>query len=200
MGPLTLILPAGQSERQSKETEIWETNLPFSCIATFCVGWRWGLSLVGVHLITSTSFPFKAIGKQGLECGVSTGSHTTGAFLGVGFGVHSMTSTSFPFKAIGKQGLECGVSTGSHTTGAFLGVGFGVHSMTSTSFPFEAIGKRGLEHSVSTGSLTTGATRAFLGVCNSAVWMDGVDIGVVDGSGGAVSVSVSFVTKKAIWN
>ena len=161
MGPLTLILPAGQSERQSKETEIWETNLPFSCIATFCVGWRWGLSLVGVHLITSTSFPFKAIGKWGLECGVSTGSHTTGAFLGVGFGVHSMTSTSFPF---------------------------------------EAIGKRGLEHSVSTGSLTTGATGAFLGVCNSAVWMDGVDIGVVDGSGGAISVSVSFVTKKGIWN
>ena len=65
--------------------------------------------------------------------------------------------------------------------------------MTSTSFPFEAIGKRALEcRGVSTGSHTTGA---FLGVC-----MDGVDIGVADGSGGAVSVSVSFVTKKAIWN
>ena len=37
----------------------------------------------------------------------------------------------------------------------------------------------------------------FLG-CNGAVWMDGVDIGVADGSGGAVSVSVSFVTKKFI--
>ena len=70
--------------------------------------------------------------------------------------------------------------------------------MTFTSFPFEAISKRALECcGVSTGSHTTGA---FLGVCNSAVWMDGVDIGVADGSGGAVSVSVSFVTKKAIWN
>ena len=77
--------------------------------------------------------------------------------------------------------MECrGVSTGSRTAGAFLGVGVGVHSMTSTSFPFEAIGKRALE-------------------CR-AVWMDGVDIGVADGSGGAVSVSVSFVTKKEIWN
>ena len=91
-----------------------------------------------------------------------------------------------------------GVSTGSRTTGAFLRVGIGVHSMTSTSFPFEAIGKRALEHrGVSTGSCTTGA---FLGVCNSAVWVDSVDISVADGSGGAVSVSVSFVTKKAIWN
>ena len=72
--------------------------------------------------------------------------------------------------------------------------------MTSTSFPFKAIGKRGLEHGVSIGSCTTGKTGAFLGVCNSAVWMDGVDISVFDGSGGAVSVSVSFVTKKAIWN
>ena len=91
-----------------------------------------------------------------------------------------------------------GVSTGSHTAGAFLGVGIGVHSMTSTSFPFEAIGKQALEHcGVSTGSRTTDA---FPGVCNDAVWMDSVDIGVADGSGGAVSVSVSFVTKKAIWN
>ena len=91
-----------------------------------------------------------------------------------------------------------GVSTGSRTAGAFLGVGIGVHSMTATSFPFEAIGKQALECcGVSTGSRTT---RAFLGVCNGAVWMDGVDIGVADGSGGAVSVSVSFVTKKAIWN
>ena len=113
-----------------------------------------------------------------------------------------MTSTSFPFEAIGKQAVERhGVSTGSRTTGAFLGVGIGVHSMTSTSFPFEAIGKRALErHGVSTGSHTTEATGAFLGVCNGAVWMDGVDIGVANGSGGAVSVSVSFVTKKAIWN
>ena len=95
--------------------------------------------------------------------------------------------------------MEChGVSTGSRTAGAFLGVGIGVHSMTSTSFPFKAIGKRALERrDVSTGSRTTGA---FLGVCSSAVWMDGVDISVADGSGGAVSVSVSFVTKKAIWN
>ena len=108
-----------------------------------------------------------------------------------------MTSTSFPFKAIGKQAVERhGVSTGSHTTVAFLDVGIGVHSMTSTSFPFEAIGKRALKCcGVSAGSHTTGA---FLGVCNSAVWMDGVDISVADGSGGAVSVSVSFVTKKAI--
>ena len=30
----------------------------------------------------------------------------------------------------------------------------------------------------STGSCTTGATKAFLGVCNGAVWMDGVGIGV----------------------
>ena len=113
-----------------------------------------------------------------------------------------MTSTSFPFEAIG-----------SRTTGAFLGVcngtvwmdgdGIGVQSMTSTSFPFEAIGKRGLERGV---SRTTGATGAFLGVCNGTVWIDGVDgviddgvgIGVVDCSGGAVSVSVSFVTEKAI--
>ena len=72
--------------------------------------------------------------------------------------------------------------------------------MTSTSFPFEAIGKQGLEHGVSTGSCTTGTTGAFLGVCNCAVWMDGVGISVVDCSGGAVSVSVSFVTEKAIWN
>ena len=93
--------------------------------------------------------------------------------------------------------MECrGVSTGSRTTGAFLGVGIGVHSMTSTSFPFKAIGKQALErHGVSTGSHTTGATGAFLGV-----WMDGVNISVADGSGGAVSVSVSFVTKKEIWN
>ena len=55
--------------------------------------------------------------------GVSTGSRTTGAFLGVGIGVHSMTSTSFPFEASGKRALERrGVSTGSRTTGAFLGV------------------------------------------------------------------------------
>ena len=70
--------------------------------------------------------------------------------------------------------------------------------ITSTSFPFEAIGKRAVErHGVSTGSPTTGA---FLRVCNGAVWMDGVDISVADGSGGTVFVSVSFVTKKAIWN
>ena len=67
--------------------------------------------------------------------------------------------------------------------------------MTYTSFPFEAIGKQGLEYGVSAGSRATGA---FLGICNGAVWMDGVDISVVDGSGGAVSVSVSFVTKKVI--
>ena len=73
--------------------------------------------------------------------------------------------------------------------------------MTSTSFPFEAIGKQALEcRGVSTGSRTTGATEAFLEICNGAVWMDSVDIGVADGSGGAVSVSVSFVTKKTIWN
>ena len=52
--------------------------------------------------MTSTSFPFKAIGKQAVERhGVSTGSRTTGAFLDVGIAVHSMTSTSFPFEAIG---------------------------------------------------------------------------------------------------
>ena len=39
-----------------------------------------------------------------------------------------------------------------------------------------------------------------LGPFLGSAWMDGVDIGVADGSGGAVSVSVSFVTKKAIWN
>ena len=83
------------------------------------------------------------------------------------------------------------------------GVGVGVQSMTSTSFPFEAIGKRGLECSVSIGSRrtgATGATGAFLGVCNGAACMDSVGIGVVDCSGGAASVSVSFVTEKAIWN
>ena len=140
--------------------------------------------------------------------GVSTGSHTTGAFLGVGIGVHSMTSTSFPFEAIGSR--TSGAVLGSRTSLAVLGVcngaawmdgvSVGVQSMTSTSFPFEAIGKQGLECGVSTGSHRTGTTGAFLGVCNGAVWMDGVDIGVADGSGGAVSVSVSFVTKKAIWN
>ena len=116
-----------------------------------------------------------------------------------------MTSTSFPFEVIGS--CTTGADLGSHMTGAFLGVCNGtvwmdgvsisVQSMTSTSFPFEAIGKRGLEHGV---SRTTGATGAFLGVCNGTVWMDGVGIGVVDCSGGAVSVSVSFVTEKAIWN
>ena len=74
-------------------------------------------------------------------------------------------------------------------------VGIGVHSMTSRSFPFKAIGQPALECGVSIGSCTTGATGTVLGV-----WMDGVSISVVDGSGGAVSVSVSFVTKKAIWN
>ena len=78
--------------------------------------------------------------------------------------------------------------------------GVGVQSMTSTSFPFKAIGKQGLEHGVSTGSCRTGATGAFLGVCNSAACMDGVGISMVDCSGGTASVSVSFVTEKAIWN
>ena len=119
-----------------------------------------------------------------------------------------MTSTSFPFEAIGSH--TTGAFLGSHTSGALLGVcngaawmdgvSVGVQLMTSTSFPFEAIGKRGLERAVSTGSHRTGATGAFLGVCNGAACMDGVSIGVVDFSGGAASVSVSFVTEKAIWN
>ena len=119
-----------------------------------------------------------------------------------------MKSTSFPFEAIGSR--TTWVVLGSHTSGAVLGVcngaawmdgvGVGVQSMTSTSFPFKAIGKRGLECGVSTGSHRTGATGAFLGVCNGAACMDGVGISVVDCSGGAASVSVSFVTEKAIWN
>ena len=119
-----------------------------------------------------------------------------------------MTSTSFPFEAIGSH--TTGAILGSHTSGAILdvcngtawmdGVGVGVQSMTSTSFRFEAIGKQGLEHGISTGSHRTGATGAFLGVCNGAACMDGVGIGVLGCSGGAASVSVSFVTEKAIWN
>ena len=102
MGPLAWILPAGQSERQSKETEILEIYLfpvlPHSV---------WVDVEASVLLVYTRSHPqvshFEAIGKRAVEHrGVSTGSHTTGAFLGVGVGVHSITSTSFPFEAIGK--------------------------------------------------------------------------------------------------
>ena len=66
-------------------------------------------------------------------------------------------------------------------------------------FPIRSYWQASLEcRDVSTGSHTTGATGAFLGVCNGAVWMDSVDISVVDGSGWAVSVSVSFVTKRQL--
>ena len=161
MGPLASILPSGQSERQSKETEIWEQIYLFPVLP---------------HSVR--------VDVEASVLSVYTLSHPQVSHL----------------KLLASEVWNMVFSTGSRTTGAFLGVGIGVQSMISTSFPFKAIGKQGLEHGVSTGSRTTGATGAFLGVCNSAVWMDCVNIGVVDGSGGAVSVSVSFVTKKEIWN